>query len=84
VLLDAGVQGAHISNQAAIYRLQPEARSRLTTAYMVSLFLGGVVGSLLAAVFYSAHGWGLTCTVGAVIAAGAVTISVLTRRPGAR
>jgi predicted MFS family arabinose efflux permease len=82
VLLDAGVQGAHISNQAAIYRLSPEARSRLTTAYMVSLFLGGVVGSLLAAVFYSAHGWGPTCAVGAVIAAGAVTIPLLTRRPG--
>jgi predicted MFS family arabinose efflux permease len=78
LLLDAGIQGAHISNQAAIYRLRPEVRSRLTTAYMVSLFLGGVVGSLLAAIVYSAGGWGATCIVGAAIALGAVATALAT------
>ena len=48
-LLDLGVQGAQISNQTRIYALAPEARSRLTTAYMVALFFGGVLGSLLSA-----------------------------------
>lgn len=80
LLLDAGVQGAHISNQTTIYRLHPEARSRLTTAYMVALFLGGVVGSLLTAAVYGFAGWGGTCAVGAILAAGAVITSRATRR----
>jgi predicted MFS family arabinose efflux permease len=78
VLLDAGIQGAHISNQAAIYRLRPEVRSRLTTAYVVSFFLGGVVGSLLAAVLYGAGGWGAICAVGVALGVGAVVTSIAT------
>jgi hypothetical protein len=42
VLLDLSVQGLHISNQSAIYALHATARSRLTTAYMVAYFIGGV------------------------------------------
>jgi predicted MFS family arabinose efflux permease len=82
VLLDLGVQGAQISNQSTIYALRPEARSRLTTAYMVSLFLGGVIGSLLAAGVYAAAGWGATCALGAVLAATALAIWAATRGRG--
>lgn len=57
LLLDLAVQGVHISNQAAIYRLRPEARSRLTAAYMTSYFLGGAAGSLLSASAYARFGW---------------------------
>lgn len=78
VLLDAGIQGAHISNQAAIYRLRPEVRSRVTTAYVVSFFLGGVVGSLLAAVLYGAGGWGAICAVGVALGVGGVVTSIAT------
>ena len=46
-VLDLGVQGIHISNQSAIYALRPEARSRLTTAYMVAYFLGGAALSAI-------------------------------------
>jgi predicted MFS family arabinose efflux permease len=80
VLLDFGVQGSHISNQAAIYALRPEARSRLTTAYMVSSFLGGIAGSLLSTSFYAADGWSAVCMLGAAVAAGAVLVWALARR----
>jgi predicted MFS family arabinose efflux permease len=80
VLLDLGIQGAHISNQSAIYRLHATARSRLTTAYMVSAFLGGIVGSLLSANLYNAAGWSAVCLAGAGIAAAAVAYSAVTRR----
>jgi predicted MFS family arabinose efflux permease len=82
VLLDLGVQGAQISNQSTIYALRPEARSRLTTAYMVSLFLGGVIGSLLAAGVYGASGWGATCALGAALAATALAVWAATQRRG--
>jgi predicted MFS family arabinose efflux permease len=77
-LLDLGIQGAQISNQTRIYALRPEARSRLTTAYMVTLFLGGVLGSLLSASVYGAAGWGATCALGAAFAAVGVAIWAVT------
>lgn len=67
VLLDLGVQGVHISNQSEIYRLNPEARSRLTTGYMSCYFLGGVLGSAGAAFAYGHGGWGAVMILGAVV-----------------
>lgn len=49
IFLDLGIQSGHISNQARIYRLAPEAKSRLNTFYMVSYFTGGSLGALLGA-----------------------------------
>jgi predicted MFS family arabinose efflux permease len=57
VLLDLGTQGTHILNQSTIYALRPEARSRLTTAYMTAFFLGGALGSAAAALAFSQFGW---------------------------
>ena len=68
-LLDLAVQGLHISNQSAVYALNPEARSRITTAYMVSCFLGGALLSALASTLYAGDGWGGVCTLGGVTAA---------------
>jgi predicted MFS family arabinose efflux permease len=69
MLLDLGVQGAHILNQTKVFGLSAEARSRLTTAYMVSMFLGAVAGSVLSALVYGAGGWGAVCALGAGVAA---------------
>ena len=69
ILLDLGVQGTQISNQAAVYALHGQARSRLTTAYMASVFVGGVIGSALASWVYGWGGWGPTCVLGALLAA---------------
>ncbi|HUO69489.1 MAG TPA: MFS transporter [Solirubrobacteraceae bacterium] len=81
-LLDLGVQGAHISNQATVYLLRPEARSRLTTAYIVAMFLGGIAGSLLSATIYSASGWSAVCVLGAAIALMAIVVWAATWRVG--
>jgi predicted MFS family arabinose efflux permease len=80
VLLDLGTQGAQISNQSTIYALAPAARSRITTAYMVALFFGGVLGSLLAAAVYGAAGWQATCALGAAIGASALVVWGVTER----
>jgi len=47
VLLDAGVQASHLSNQTRIYALHPDLRNRLNAVYMVTYFLGGAAGSAL-------------------------------------
>jgi len=73
-VLDLGVQGLHISNQNAIYALVPEARSRLTTAYMVAYFLGGALFSALASAIYANDGWAGDCVLGALIAGAALIV----------
>jgi predicted MFS family arabinose efflux permease len=85
-LLDLGVQGIHISNQSAIYALRPEARSRLTTAYMVAYFLGGAALSAITSSLYGSDGWGGVCVLGAATALAALVAWIVTeaaprRRP---
>ena len=57
LVLDLSVQGLHITNQSEIYRLRPDARNRITSAYMVSFFAGGVFGSALSSFAYAHSGW---------------------------
>ena len=64
LVFDFGVQSVQIANQAAVYSLDGDARSRLTTAYMVAYFAGGVLGSSIAAWLYQTGGWNLVCAAG--------------------
>ncbi|MGF1426238.1 MFS transporter [Kitasatospora sp. LaBMicrA B282] len=68
LLLDFGVQGNQVTNLGVLFQLRPEARSRITMAYMATYFLGGVAGSALSGVLYAAAGWGGVCTAGAGLA----------------
>ncbi|HVB72046.1 MAG TPA: MFS transporter [Ktedonobacteraceae bacterium] len=77
ILLDLGVQGTHISNQSRIYRLNPEARSRLNTVYMVFYFLGGSLGSLLGAYGWSIARWNGVCVVGVTMVGISLTTYII-------
>lgn len=72
IVLDLGVQGTHIGNQSAIYRLHPDARSRLTTAYMFAYFLGGILCSSLTGALYATDGWRGVCVLGAAVSLAAL------------
>jgi predicted MFS family arabinose efflux permease len=74
VLLDLGVQGAHVLNQGVIYRLRPEARGRMTTIYMTVYFLGGAVGSLLSGQAYTHGGWLGVGVIGLIFAFAALAV----------
>jgi predicted MFS family arabinose efflux permease len=67
LVLDVGVQGLQITNQSMIYRLAPEARSRVNAAYMVCYFIGGAIGSAVGAGLYDLQGWAGVCLLGAAI-----------------
>ena len=83
--LDLGAQAMHISNQSAVYTLHGQARSRLTTAYMVAYFLGGVVLSATTSALYASGGWYAVCVLGAATAAvGLVTWLVSERAMSGR
>jgi predicted MFS family arabinose efflux permease len=83
-LLDLGVQGLQVSNQSAIYALRPEARSRLTTAYMVAYFLGGAASSAISSSLYGSDGWGGICVLGGATALLALVGWVLTEAAARR
>ncbi|WP_033220948.1 MFS transporter [Kitasatospora phosalacinea] len=73
LLLDVAVQCSQVANQARIFALRPEARSRLNTAYMTCSFLGGSAGSWLAIRAYALLGWTGVCALIALAAALALT-----------
>lgn len=69
ILLDVGVQSAHISNQTLIFSLRPEARSRLNTVYMTGYFTGGSLGSVVGGLAWMHYGWPGVCAVGGAFVA---------------
>ena len=75
VVLDIGTQGMQITNQAVIYTLRPDARSRINSAYMVCYFVGGALGSLTAGAVFSGAGWNGVCILGAGFGAATVILS---------
>jgi predicted MFS family arabinose efflux permease len=85
VVLDMGTQGMQITNQAVIYALRPDARSRINSAYMVCYFLGGAAGSLAAGALYGTHGWAGVCLLGAGLGVLTLAMSAYDRvRPARR
>lgn len=68
ILLDFAVQSALVSNQHIVYALRPEARARLNTIFMVSMFLGGSVGSAAAMAIWPAYGWTGMIVLGSALA----------------
>lgn len=64
VLLDAGVQAAQVANQTRVFQLQPQARSRINTVYMIGYFGGGSLGSLLGSWTWSKWQWPGVCATG--------------------
>lgn len=79
VLLDVGLEGMHITNQALIYAVAPDARSRINSAYMTCYFVGGAVGSLAAGAVYSAFAWDGVCVLGAGFGVLALLLTPLDR-----
>ncbi len=83
LLVDLGIQAVHIQNQQLIFGIDPAARSRLNTGYMVSYFIGGAVGSAATGIAYAAGGWSSVMVLGAGFSgAGLIlwTASELVRR----
>ena len=67
IVLDMGVQGIQVTNQALIYAIDPTKRSRINSAYMVCFFAGASLGSLGAGLAYAHWGWSGTCAYGLLL-----------------
>ena len=79
VTIDFGLQSVHVANQSLIYRVRPEARSRLTAGYMIFYSIGCATGSIVSTLVYARTGWTGVCLLGAMISAVAFVFWALTR-----
>lgn len=55
--IDLGSQTSQIANRTAIYGIEPKARNRVNTAYMVSVFCGQLMGTAVGNRLYAEGGW---------------------------
>jgi predicted MFS family arabinose efflux permease len=91
VLLDLAVQGHQVLSQQEIYGLRADARARINTVFMTTIFVGGAIASAVAGALYGAVGWtGSSLFAAALPLVGLVIWSVsrlrarqqVTRSPG--
>ncbi|MBI2726961.1 MAG: MFS transporter [Polaromonas sp.] len=83
LLVDLAVQGVHISNQNIVYKLAPEARSRINAVYMTSFFVGAAAGSAMGSIAWLRGGWAGVCVLGVVLALAAAVVWIQDARRGA-
>jgi predicted MFS family arabinose efflux permease len=76
-LLDVAMQSGMVANQARVYSLRPDARSRLKAAYMTCAYLGGSAGSWLGVRAWRQAGWRGVCALIAFLTAIALVRHLL-------
>ncbi|MDG4827208.1 MFS transporter [Asanoa sp. WMMD1127] len=80
VTLDAGAQSLAILNQTRVFAVSHAARSRLNTAFVVSNFIGGGLGSAAATLLWSAGGWPAITVAGMLLSCFALAVWAAGRR----
>lgn len=78
-LISFGLAVVHTSNQNIIFRLRPDAKSRINSIYMTAYFTGGACGSALGVYAWHHGGWTMTCLVGVCLVIGSALFSLLDR-----
>lgn len=78
-VISLGLAIVHTSNQNIIFRLRPNAKSRINSIYMTVYFTGGACGSALGVYAWHHGGWTMTCIVGLCLVAGSAIFALLDR-----
>ncbi|MCA1188490.1 MFS transporter [Saccharopolyspora sp. 6T] len=80
IALDIAAQSIVVLGQTRLFALPGSARSRLNTAFVVSNFLGGALGSAVAGPLWTAGGWAAVMTASLVIMVAGLTVWAVGRR----
>lgn len=76
ILISLVGPGIDVTGRMTFLALQPELRTRLTTIYIVMMFIGGGIGSILGTWSYDRAGWAGTCAMIAAASAIVVLLSI--------
>jgi predicted MFS family arabinose efflux permease len=79
-LLSVGIQSAQVLLQTRMLSIDPGARSRLNTAFVVGNFVGGALGSALAGALWPVGGWPVLMVAAACLVGVALTVWGVHRR----
>lgn len=80
IVLDLAAQSALVLGQTRLLSLPGQNRSRLNTAFVVSNFLGGAIGSALAGPLWATGGWTTITGTALAIVIVALLVWIITRR----
>lgn len=69
-----------VTGRMTLFTLAPDIRTRLTTSYIVAMFIGGAVGSAAGTSVYGAGGWGAACALLMTMSCAVVALSLLAAR----
>lgn len=69
-----------VTGRMTLFTLAPEIRTRLTTGYIVSMFVGGAIGSAAGTAVYEAGGWGAACVLVLSMSCGVLTLALYAER----
>jgi predicted MFS family arabinose efflux permease len=73
VLLDLAVQSHQVFSQRDIYTLRGDARARINTVFMGTVFIGGAMSSAVSGLLHDSYGWsGVT-----LFGAGLLTLAAI-------
>jgi predicted MFS family arabinose efflux permease len=81
VLLDCGLRAAMVANQAFVTGVDPDARSRSNTVFVVHVWGGNTAGAFLASAAWAHTGWLGVCASGVLAALGALAVCLRKRKP---
>lgn len=76
-LINLGLAVVHSSNQNIIFRIRPDAKSRINSIYMTLYFIGGACGSALGVYAWHHGGWGMSCLVGIGLVIAAAVFALI-------
>ncbi|OTG83979.1 MFS transporter [Acinetobacter sp. ANC 4648] len=76
-IINFGLATVHSSNQNIIFRLRPDAKSRINSIYMTIYFIGGACGSALGIYAWHHGGWVMTCIAGLCLVIGSAFFALL-------
>ncbi|XMA11215.1 hypothetical protein WAI453_004006 [Rhynchosporium graminicola] len=72
--IDIGIQSSQIANRSGIFAIEPKARNRVNTAYMLSVFCGQLMGTAVGNRLYAKAGWVLSGSASVGFLCGALLI----------
>lgn len=76
-LIQLALALVHTSNQSIIFRLRPDAKSRINAIYMTAYFTGGACGSALGIFAWNHGGWTMTCLAGISLVFACIIFSLI-------
>jgi MFS family permease len=69
-----------VTGRMTLFTLAPEIRTRLTTSYIVTMFIGGAIGSAAGTAVFDFGGWGATCALLLGMSCSVVALAIYAER----